>query len=118
MKEERTTARYWALFHLVEVEKIGAVLQAARNLRAEMGDEVKVEVVAQGDGVRAFLLTGQYRDEIRQMNEQGVCFAVCANSIRALMFSKDDFPRSVEIVPSGVGEIVRRQREGYAYLKL
>lgn len=118
MEEEVTTVRYRALFHLTEVEKTRAVLQAVRNLRAEMGDEVDVEVVAQGNGVRAFLLTGQYRDAIRQIKEQGVHFAACANSVRSMTFSRDDFPRSVDIVPSGVGEIVRRQSEGYAYLKL
>lgn len=110
--------RYRALFHLAEAEKTGAVLQAVRNLRVEMGDEVDVEVVAQGDGIRAFLLMGPYMDDIRQMNEEGVRFAACANSIRAMMFSRDDFPRSVEVVPSGVGEIVRRQGDGYAYLRL
>lgn len=113
-----TAVRYRALFHLAGVEQTGAVLQAVRNLRADMGDEVDVEVVAQGDGVRAFLLTGPYVDDIRQMNEQGVRFAVCANSIRTMTFSRDDFPRLVDVVPSGVGEIVRRQRDGYAYLRL
>jgi intracellular sulfur oxidation DsrE/DsrF family protein len=33
-------------------------------------------------------------------------------------FSRDDFPQSVEVVPSGVGENVRKQAEGYAYLRL
>lgn len=112
------TGGYRALLHLTETRKMGAVLQTARNLRTDMGDEVEIEVVAHGDGVKAFLLTGQYVDDIRRMSEEGVRFAVCANSIRAMCFSRDDFPRSVEVVPSGVGEVVRRQAEGYAYLRL
>jgi intracellular sulfur oxidation DsrE/DsrF family protein len=112
------TVGYRALFHLTETGKTGAVLQAARNLRADMGEGVEIEVVAHGEGVKAFLLTGQYVDDIRCMNEEGVRFAVCANSIRVMSFSRDDFPRSVEVVPSGIGEIVRRQAEGYAYLRL
>jgi intracellular sulfur oxidation DsrE/DsrF family protein len=67
------TVRYRALFHLTEAGKTAAVLQAVRNLRAEMGD-----------GVKAFLLTGQYVDDVRRMNEEGVRFAVCANSMRAM----------------------------------
>ncbi|WP_298670040.1 DsrE family protein [uncultured Methanofollis sp.] len=112
------TVRHRALFHLTETGKTGAVLQAVRNLRLDMGDEVEIEVVAHGDGVKAFLLTGQHVDDIRRMTEEGVRFAVCANSIRAMSFSRDDFQRSVEVVPSGIGEIVRRQSEGYAYLRL
>lgn len=112
------TVRYRALFHLTEAGKTGAVLQAARNLRADMGDGVEVEVVAHGDGVKAFLLTGHYVDDVRRMNEEGVRFVVCANSMRAMNFSRDDFLRSIEVVPSGVGEIVRRQAEGYAYIRL
>lgn len=112
------TIRYRALFHLTETGKTGAVLQTARNLLADMGDGVEVEVVAHGDGVKAFLLTGQYVDDVRSMSKQGVRFVVCANSIRAMTFARDDFPRSVEVVPSGISEIVRRQAERYAYIRL
>ncbi|HDS63247.1 MAG TPA: hypothetical protein ENN52_03800 [Methanofollis liminatans] len=108
---------YRAIFHLDESAKAPLVFANLGNLLDDLGGSVVVEVVANSEGVKAFLLTGQYTGRFREYAEQGVQFAVCANSLRALGFTRDDFPRAVRVVPSGVGEIVRRQAEGYAYIR-
>ncbi|EJG08041.1 hypothetical protein Metli_2100 [Methanofollis liminatans DSM 4140] len=108
---------YRTIFHLDELAKVPLVFANVRNLLDDLGGSVVVEVVANSEGVKAFLLTGQYAGLFREYVEQGVQFAVCANSMRALGFTRDDFPRAIRVVPSGVGEIVRRQAEGYAYIR-
>jgi len=108
---------YRALFHLDESAKAQLVFRNVRNLLDDLGGSVAIEVVANSEGVKAFLLTGQYTDLIRELAEQGVRFTVCANSLRALGFTRDDLPRAIGTVPSGIGEIVRRQAEGYAYIR-
>ncbi|NVO67417.1 DsrE family protein [Methanofollis tationis] len=108
---------YRAIFHLDEPAKAPLVFANLGNLLDDLGGSVVVEVVANSEGVKVFLLTGQYTARFREYAEQGVQFAVCANSLRALGFTRDDFPRAVRVVPSGVGEIVRRQAEGYAYIR-
>lgn len=108
---------YRTIFHLDELAKAPLVFANVRNLLDDLGGSVAVEVVANSEGVKAFLLTGQYIGLLREYAEQGVQFAVCANSLRALGFTRDDFLRAVRVVPSGVGEIVRRQTEGYAYIR-
>jgi intracellular sulfur oxidation DsrE/DsrF family protein len=108
---------YRVIFHLGESAKAPLVFRNVSNLLDDLGISVAVEVVANGEGVKAFLLTGQYTDLLREYAGQGVHFAVCSYSLRSLGFTRDDFPRAIGVVPSGVGEIVRRQAEGYAYIR-
>ncbi|MDK2974968.1 MAG: uncharacterized protein PWP08_1339 [Methanofollis sp.] len=108
---------YKAIFHLDESAKARLVFKNVGNLLDDLGESVAVEILANSEGVKAFLLTGQYIDLLGEYAEQGVRFTVCANSLRAFGFTRDDFPRAIEVAPSGVGELVRRQAEGYAYIR-
>ncbi|MBP2146304.1 intracellular sulfur oxidation DsrE/DsrF family protein [Methanofollis sp. W23] len=109
--------KWQAVFHLTEAGKGERTVQNVTHLIEEWGDEVAVEVVANGDGIKSLLMTGPYGDQVRDLAGAGVRFAVCARSARALGFTREDFPRVVAFVPSGVGEIVRREAEGYAYIR-
>ncbi|QYZ79002.1 hypothetical protein E2N92_05960 [Methanofollis formosanus] len=105
------------LVHLTEAGKGETAMRNVEHLLEEFGDDVAAEVVANGDGVKVLLITGPYGDEVRALAEAGVRFAVCAHSCRARGFTREDFPRVVTVVPSGVGEIVRREAEGFAYIR-
>ncbi|QSZ67049.1 hypothetical protein RJ40_05835 [Methanofollis aquaemaris] len=109
--------RVQALVHLTEVGKGEAVMRNVEHLLEEFGNEVTAEVVANGDGVKALLITGPHGEQVRALAEVGVRFAICAHSTRAQGFTREDFPRVVAVVPSGVGEIVRRENEGFAYIR-
>ncbi|WP_130647681.1 DsrE family protein [Methanofollis fontis] len=108
---------YRALFHLNDNRSAPGVFANIRNLLDDLDDDVAIEVVGNGEGVKTFLITGKHADEVKALSGKNVSFAACSNSLRSHGFTKDDLPRCVTIVPSGVGEIVRRQAEGYAYLK-
>ena len=47
----------------------------------------------------------------------GVSFRVCANAMKKVPITKEDLLPCVEVVPAGVVEIVRLQREDFAYIK-
>lgn len=109
--------RRQVLVHLPEASKGEAVMRNMEHLLEEFGEEVAAEVVANSDGVKVLLITGPYGAEVRALAEAGVRFTVCAHSCRARGFTREDFPRVVTVVPSGVGEIVRREAEGFAYIR-
>lgn len=109
------------VFHLNEASRArhAAALANVRNLLAEMPD-VKVEVVIQGDAIDAVIRRDRDADlvaQIHALSQQGVVFAVCRNTMRGRGLTPDDLLEDTAVVPSAVGELLRRQLEGYAYIK-
>jgi uncharacterized protein len=49
--------------------------------------------------------------------KDGVKVLACENTMRNLKVSKDEMAASVAYVPAGVVHIMRRQTEGWAYIR-
>ena len=114
-------AKYRVLFHLDEASKGRAdlALHNIENLITDLGYEnVEVELVANSEGITAFLKVPDYhRAIVERLAAKGVRFTVCENSLRQLHLAKDALLEQVEIVPSGVGELARKEAEGWAYIR-
>lgn len=112
------------VYHLSEGnEQATRALANIRNhLRAD--PDVKIVVVALGDGIRFLLKDAQdasgkpFQAQVAALAEQGVQFRVCNNTLTAHDVAPSRVVPQASIVPSGVAEIARLQaREGYAYLR-
>jgi intracellular sulfur oxidation DsrE/DsrF family protein len=86
--------------------------------------KAKVVIVAYGPGIDFLLHDAQdrrgqpYDPAVMNLVEKGVEFRVCSETLSARQIAKEDVLDAAVIVPSGITEIVRLQRqEGYAYLK-
>ncbi|USZ66659.1 DsrE family protein [Halorussus salilacus] len=91
----------------------------ARNLLEDDSTAVEsVVLVANGDGVA--LLTSDSTDpgSVESLAEAGVALRACANSLKSRDLSEADLLDGVERVPAGVGEVVKRQADGHAYVKV
>lgn len=111
---------YRVLFHLDEstTGKFILVLKNIENLLADIGDDSEIELVALGEGTSFLYRTpNHFSDRIAQLAARGVRFAVCANSLRQQNLTKEFFLDVAEVVPAGVGELVRKQAEGWTYIK-
>lgn len=113
--------KYRVVFHLDEPSKDRAdqVFRNIENLLADLGENnVEVELVANGGGVKA-LVKGpdSHAEQIERLAAKGVRFAACAYSLRQLEIARDTLLESVEVVSSGVGELVKKQVEGWAYIR-
>lgn len=88
-----------------------------RNLQAEPGPaRLEVELVAHGDGLVAFYRSpNRQARTIREMAEQGVRFVACHNTMAARGLTAEDLLDVAQVVPSGMGELVRRRAEGWAH---
>jgi hypothetical protein len=108
-----------AVFHINEasVDKQRKVLKNIENLHKEMPD-ILVELVVQGDAIN-LVVDGEtaLKSEIAQLQQQGVVMAVCQNTMRGKGINREELASVVTIVPSAVGELVRRQQKGMAYIK-
>ncbi len=102
------------------LDEIDAMLTDYRD----QGSELRVEVVAHGDGLGLLReRLSRHRDRIRSMSEQNpnLTFVACKNTIDRLRVE-----RGVEVVllpdahltGSGVNHVVRRQHQGWVYIKV
>ncbi len=94
------------------------VLNNIENLRTALGPETQVEVVVHGAGL-AFLLPWDkdHGERMKQLASSGVVFAACRNTMKRQNVSVQQLLPFATTVDSGVAEVVRRQAEGWAYIR-
>ena len=91
----------------------------ARNLLEDDSTEVEeVVVVATGDGVSLLTDDSAEPEAVASLAEDGVSFRACENSLDSRDLSDEDLLDGVERVPAGIGEVVERQADGSAYVKV
>ncbi|MCX8020290.1 MAG: DsrE family protein [Chitinophagaceae bacterium] len=89
-----------------------------KNLKAGWGDSVMMAVVAHGPGLD-FLVkdkTTQY-ERIVFFKNQGVEFIACENTMTERNIPKEKIMPEASFVKMGIAEIVRRQENGWTYIK-
>lgn len=98
-------------------EKHQMVLRNIAHVMHEMPDLV-VELVVHGGGL-PLVVTEQstLKEELARMQEQGVQVAVCQNTMRAQSLTEDDLLPGMTTVRAGIAEIIRRQQEGFSYVR-
>lgn len=112
---------YRVLFHIDEPSKGRAeqVLMNIANLLDDLGDDmVEVELLANGGGVRALAReTEDLAGQVEALARRGVHFVACQHSLDHLNMQREDLLDLVDIVPAGVSELVKKQAEGWAYIR-
>jgi intracellular sulfur oxidation DsrE/DsrF family protein len=113
--------KFRVVFHLDESNpaRVNLVLGNIANLLADLTDDgVEVELVANSDGITAFLKTeNELTRQIQSLAAKGVRFCLCANSMRQRGLTQGAFVEAAEVVPSGVSELVKKQALGWAYIR-
>jgi intracellular sulfur oxidation DsrE/DsrF family protein len=96
----------------------GMALGNIRNLRAGLKPEpVQVEVVAFGGGIAMVKKGSSVEKEIEALEAEGVVFLACENSMRHNDLTLADLVAGMGSTPAGIVEIVRRQEQGWSYIK-
>ncbi len=109
---------YSVVFHIDEDDesRILLLISNVRNLMVDL-ESVRIEVVAYSMGVNVLRRNSEYSGDIAELIGRGVRFCACSNTLRAFGMDVDDLLEGVKVVSSGVGHIVRRQTEGWAYIR-
>lgn len=104
---------------LPEEQRFGMALSNVENYRAALPDESFEVVVLANAGAVRFLKRDDnaHAEGVRALAEQGVVFRACRNALRKAAIDPAELLDCVAVVPAGIVEIVRLQREGYAYIK-
>ena len=101
---------------------LALVLRNAENyLNGLAGESFQLDVVANGGGATLFAAEGGEFDELRAktagLMQRGVRFKICANALAENGIAHERLWPGCEVVPAGLVEVVRLQREGFAYIK-
>ncbi len=89
-----------------------------RNLLTGMApDSVEVEVVAYGPGLALVRKPSSADADIQALEAKHVRFVACENSMRMQHVTAADLLEGVGTVPSGVVEVVKKQEQGWTYIK-
>jgi intracellular sulfur oxidation DsrE/DsrF family protein len=101
-----------------DAAKWGLALNNASNVQQELGaDKVDVEIVAYGPGIGMLKADSIAANRITEAVQGGVRVVACENTMKAQKLVKSDMNGSVGFVPAGVVEIMKRQAEGWAYIR-
>ena len=93
-------------------------LNNARNIQAELGkDNVLVEIVAYGPGLEMMKAESKVADRLAAALDSNVGLLACENTMQNTKVDKADIAGGVKFVPAGVTHIMKRQREGWAYIR-
>ena len=95
-----------------------ALSNAHHFLGAFRNETIRLVMVINGPGVK--LITTDYPEQARKAAEitgKGASIMVCGNALKAYDMENAELWPDVEVVSSGIVEIVRLQDDGMAYVK-
>ena len=93
-------------------------LNNVRNLISGLAPEaVEIEIVAYGPGIAFLKKEGADAAEIQRLEAQHVHFVACGNAMKKQHLEASDMVAGSEVVPAGIVEVVRKQEQGWTYIK-
>jgi len=93
-----------------------ALIRQLNNL-IESLEPLAIEVVAHSFGIDLLLENSIFRKQVRGLEQKGVDFIVCENTLVREKLDVSALMKTVNTVPSGLAHIIKRQTEGWSYLK-
>ncbi|BDC18049.1 DsrE family protein [Acidianus sp. HS-5] len=108
---------YKVIVQVKDEERVPQAIKSVINLYNDLKD-VQIEVVFHQSAIRALVKGNPNEDYVEKMITSGINVVGCMNSINALNLKVESLIKGISIVTAGVGEIVRKQAEGWIYLSL
>ena len=98
--------------------KWNLALNNARNVQEDLGKgNVDVEIVAYGPGLNMLKSDSKVADRLAQALDNNIGLMACENTMRNTKVQKSDMYSGISYVDAGVVHIMKRQREGWAYVR-
>ena len=105
-------------------EKWMGALRNVENAQKSLGAKAgKLVVVTHGKGLGLLIAKNvaenpEMKEKLAKLHADGVVFAACENTMRRDKIEKKDLVEEATTVDSGVGEVIRKQGDGYVYIKI
>lgn len=105
-------------------EKWLGALRNVENAQKSLGAKAgKLVVVTHGKGLGMLIAKNaaenpEMQEKLQKLHADGVVFAACENTMRRKKVETKDLVEQASTVDSGVGEVIRKQGEGFFYIKI
>lgn len=107
------------VFHLDDGDP-GVAEAVVRNIGHtldELGEGTPIELVAHGPGLDHLLDGSAVAEGLARVRRRGVLLSACRNTMERKGVSPEQLLPGVGTVQAGVAQLVRRQRQGWAYVR-
>ena len=115
--------KFKVIIHVNEMDRWDVALGNVANLFLSVGDD-NVDAIVLGNGNSVVVYEDLQKIKVMSdLSKKGARFRACRNSLNKMKtegkisITESELPDFVEIVPAGIVEVIRRQHEGYAYVK-
>ena len=93
-------------------------LNNSRNAQEDLGaTNVEIEIVAYGPGINMLKSDSSVKQRIAEALKSGVKVNACQNTMNGMKLTAPDMLPEIGYVPSGVVEVMRKQQQGWAYIR-
>lgn len=101
-----------------DAKKWHAVLTNIRNIQADVGAaNIRIAVVVISQGLGMLLADALTANGVQDAMATGVEFIACGNSMKAQKVGQADLVEGSHVAVAGYAELIRRQEQGWAYLR-
>lgn len=112
---------YKAIFQMDSKDPV-VIEKTLRNLNNALKDprlkgKIEIELIAFSGGTEAYLKGSKYENNLKDLVNKGVIIAQCANSLKERNIERNELYDFIGLVPSGTGELILRQAEGWSVVK-
>lgn len=98
--------------------KWNLALNNARNVQVDLGmDNVDVEIVAYGPGLPMLKADSKVAQRLDSAIKQGVGLMACENTMKNTKVERSEIQSGAKFVDAGVVHLMKRQREGWSYVR-
>lgn len=119
-RAQAQAARNRALFQVTDNDpaRWNLILNNMINLKEAVGGEgVEIELVAYGPGIGMLKAESPVKHRIADALKSGVHVNACQNSMTNAKLTPADMAPDIGYVPSGVVEVMKKQQQGWAYIR-
>lgn len=114
-------AQYKVIYQL-DSDDPKIISKTLRNISNSLKDprlkgKLKVELIAFSGGTNAYFKDGPNKKALISLINQGVTVAQCANTLAERKIPRSQLFDFIAVVPSGNGELIIRQQQGWAVIK-
>ena len=113
-----TKSHYRAVYQL-DSSAPKLINQTLHNIKNALDDprlkgKLELELVVFSGGTVVFRKNQSYEADVLALQQAGVILAQCANSMKAYKLTKSDMLPYISVMPTGNGELIIRQAQGWA----
>lgn len=98
--------------------KWSGVLINAKNVQQDLGvNNVVIAIVVYGSGLGMLTFDSPVGSEVAEAISTGIEFVACENTMKGQHLTRDDMLPSLHYAPAAIVELMKKQQQGYAYIK-